>query len=210
MSQDALDKTRDDPRGTAARILDAAEDVFAAEGYAAASTREMARRAGVPFGTVHYHWGSKQHLWEAVFTRLQERTRDTVAANLQPGATDAETIDRLVDVFFDLLVANPNVVRLTYRLLLEPPERHVRGIRDVGRQLAEFGVGVLRDRLPHAGFDGPAAILVISNAFRGAIADLDSQEFLLGAKIATSREARERLRNELHRIARLSFQGGTP
>jgi hypothetical protein len=36
-----------EPRGTATRILDAAESVFAEQGYGAASTREMARRAHV-------------------------------------------------------------------------------------------------------------------------------------------------------------------
>src|SRR5439155_5649321 len=69
MRQEVLDKAREDPRGTPARILDAAEDVFAAEGYAGASMRDIARRAEVPFGALHYHWGSKKQLWEAVFTR---------------------------------------------------------------------------------------------------------------------------------------------
>ena len=208
MRQDALDKTEHDPHGTAARILDAAEEVFAEQGYAAASTREMARRAGVPFGAVHYHWGSKQHLWEGVFTRLMDRTRATVAENLHPGATDVETIERLVDVFFDLHVANPQFTRLAYRLVLEPAPRHLPGMRDVGRQLAEFGVGVLRERLPHATFDGAAAILVISNAFLGAIVDTESQEFLLGGTVRESAEARERLRKELRRIARVIFELG--
>src|SRR5439155_1275112 len=43
MRQEALDKAREDPRGTPARILDAAEDVFAEQGYGAASTGELAR-----------------------------------------------------------------------------------------------------------------------------------------------------------------------
>src|SRR5207253_1300527 len=90
MRQEALDKAREDPSGTPARILDAAEDVFAEQGYGAASTREMARRAGVPFGALHYHWGSKKQLWEAVFKRLGERTRETIMRNLRPGTTRGE------------------------------------------------------------------------------------------------------------------------
>src|SRR2546426_10729784 len=112
MRQEALDKAREDPRGTPARILDAAEDVFAEQGYGAASTREMARRAGVPFGALHYHWGSKQQLWEAVFNRLGERTRETIMRNLRPGTTRRELSDNLVDSFLDLLVAHPNTTRL--------------------------------------------------------------------------------------------------
>jgi len=74
MRQEVLDKARDDPHGTPARLLAAAEEVFAEGGYAGAATREIARRAGVPFGALHYHWGSKRQLWEAVFKRLGERT----------------------------------------------------------------------------------------------------------------------------------------
>src|SRR5258705_10610399 len=120
MRQEALDKSRVDPRGTPARILDAAEDVFAEQGYGAASTREMARRACVPFGALHYHWGSKKQLWEAVFTRLGERTRETLMANLKPGNTPRALVDNLVDAFVNLLPAHPNTTRLAHRMCLEP------------------------------------------------------------------------------------------
>src|SRR4249919_3115401 len=121
MRHEALSKARDDPRGTPARILDAAEDVFAEQGYGAASTREMARRANVPFGAVHYHWGSKKQLWEAVLERLGERTRDTIMQNLRPGTTRRELADNLVDSFLDLFVAHPNTARLAYWMCLERP-----------------------------------------------------------------------------------------
>src|SRR5260370_16578911 len=118
MRQEALDKACVVPRGSPARILDAAEDVFAEQGYGDASTREMARRADVPFGALHYHWGSKKQLWEAVFTRLGDRTRDTIMRNLKPGNTAGELIDNLVDSFLDLLISKPNTLRLPFRIPL--------------------------------------------------------------------------------------------
>src|SRR5438477_13030143 len=120
MRQEVLDKAREDPSGTPARILDAAEDVFAEQGYGAASTREMARRAGVPFGALHYHWGSKRQLWEAVFKRLGERTRDTLMRNLVPGRTPGEPLDNLTDAFFAMLIAHPNTTRLPHPMALQP------------------------------------------------------------------------------------------
>jgi AcrR family transcriptional regulator len=206
MRDDALAKALDDPRGTAARILDAAEEVFAEQGYAAASTREMARRARVPFGAVHYHWGSKAQLWEGVFKRLGDRTRDTLVRNAGGGTTDGEIMDGLVDAFMDLLVAHPNTMRLAYRMALEPRARHLATVRDMMKESAEFGLGLLRERLPGAKIDGPAAVLVISNAFVGALADRDGQEMLLGGDVGSSPRARERLRAELRRVARLVFQ----
>jgi AcrR family transcriptional regulator len=49
-----------------AKILDAAEAVFAAQGLSA-STEDVARRAGVGIGTVFRHFPTKEALIEAVF-----------------------------------------------------------------------------------------------------------------------------------------------
>jgi AcrR family transcriptional regulator len=208
MRQEALDKAREDPRGTPARILDAAEDVFAEQGYGAASTREMARRASVPFGALHYHWGSKKQLWEAVFKRLGERTRETIMRNLRPGTTRRELADNLVDSFLDLLVAHPNTTRLAYRMCLERRELHLESVRDMFGELGRFGIGVIRNTMPDVQIDVPAAIFVISNAFIASLADVDGQEDFLGGSVYTSRPARERLRAELKRFAYLVFNAG--
>lgn len=206
MREDVLAKALGDPRGTAARILDAAEEVFAERGYLAASTREMARRARVPFGAVHYHWGSKQQLWEAVFRRFADAARETLARNIVPGRTPGETIDNLVDAFLDLLVARPEGVRLILRIRLEPPEHLTPAIRAMGRQLDDLGLTLVRAWLPEATIDAGAAIIVISSALLGALADVDAQQELLGGDVYTSRPARERLRLEFRRVGRLVFQ----
>ena len=206
MREDVLAKALDDPRGTAARILDAAEEVFAQQGYGAASTREMARRARVPFGAVHYHWGSKQELWEGVFRRLTDRTRETLARNVVAGKTAGETMDNLVDAFMDLLIARPETIRLLLRIRLEPPERLTPALQAMSRQLNDLGLAILREHISDASFDGGAAILVISSAFIGALADVAAQQEVLGGDVYTSRPARERLRRELKRVARLVFE----
>ncbi|RIX54003.1 TetR/AcrR family transcriptional regulator [Paenibacillus nanensis] len=45
-----------------ARILEAAIDIFAAKGYAAASTSEIAQKAGVAEGTIFRHYKTKKEL----------------------------------------------------------------------------------------------------------------------------------------------------
>ena len=205
MRQAARDKTRDDPRGTASRILDAAEAVFAAHGYGAASTREMARRAGVPFGALHYHWGSKKQLWEAVLKRLGERTRETIMRNLRPGTTRRELADNLVDSFLDLFVAHPDTARLAYWMCLERPERHLKSVRQMFGELGEFGIGIIRDMMADVQIDVPAALFVITNAFIGSLADVEGQEDMLGGSVYASRRPRDRLRAELKRFSYLVF-----
>jgi AcrR family transcriptional regulator len=198
-------ETREDPRGTATRILDAAEAVFAEHGYGAASTREMTRRAGVPFGALHYHWGSKKQLWEAVFKRLGERTRETIMQTIRPGNTRRELADNLVDAFLDLLVAHPNTVRLAYWMSLERPELHLRSVRQMFGEIGRFGSGFIRDTMPDVNSDVPAALFVISNAFIASLADVDGQEEMLGGSVYASRPARDRLRAQLKRFSYLVF-----
>lgn len=205
MRQAVRKRAREEPRGTATRILDAAEAVFAQHGYGAASTREVARRAEVPFGALHYHFGSKKQLWEAVLKRLGERTRETIMQNLRPGTTRQELADNLVDAFLDLFVAHPDTARLAYWACLARPELHLKSVRKMFGELGQFGIGIVRDTMPDVKIDIPAALFVISNAFIASLADIDGQEDMLGGSVYTSRAARDRLRAQLKRFSYLVF-----
>ena len=59
------------PRGEAReRIVTAAVEAFAEKGFEAASTRDIAQRAGTDQGLVTYHFPSKDQLWRAAADRL--------------------------------------------------------------------------------------------------------------------------------------------
>lgn len=51
------------------RILDTAEKLFAKQGFAATSLRAIIKEADVNTASVHYHFGSKEGLIEAVLKR---------------------------------------------------------------------------------------------------------------------------------------------
>ena len=54
---------------TKARILDAAEQLFAERGFEGASLRDIAALAGVQVGLVHHHGGGKEELFHQTVTR---------------------------------------------------------------------------------------------------------------------------------------------
>src|SRR6186997_2062595 len=54
---------------TKPRILDAAEALFMEHGFEATSLRAITTSAGVNLAAVHYHFGSKEELFQAVLTR---------------------------------------------------------------------------------------------------------------------------------------------
>ncbi|MFI0452680.1 TetR/AcrR family transcriptional regulator [Actinomadura sp. 6N118] len=78
---------RADARRNRARILLAAEDVFAERGPSA-STEEVAARAGVAIGTVFRHFPTKHDLLAAIMKELRQRLIDkaeTLSADGDPG-----------------------------------------------------------------------------------------------------------------------------
>jgi AcrR family transcriptional regulator len=54
-------------------LLDAAERLLIADGYAGLTTRKVAAEAGVNHGLVHYYFGSMEELLLQVLERFTER-----------------------------------------------------------------------------------------------------------------------------------------
>jgi len=75
-SEPTTRKRRRDPEASRAAILEAARAAFAERGYARATIREIAQRAGVTHGLVMRHFPSKEQLFIAAM----------------PGASDLESL----------------------------------------------------------------------------------------------------------------------
>ncbi len=61
-----------DNKETATVILDAAEKLFSANGFYGVTVRAVADECGVDSALVHYYFGTKQALFDAVFARRTE------------------------------------------------------------------------------------------------------------------------------------------
>ncbi|MCE8009784.1 TetR/AcrR family transcriptional regulator [Aestuariivita sp.] len=110
------------------RILDAAERVFADDGFSGAGMKAIAARAGVAQGLLHYHFTNKETLYAAVIER-------------RSGIINADRLARLGAV--DLTAAN--AVPQILRALMEPPLGPGGGGRAYARILAGLTVGDARD-----------------------------------------------------------------
>jgi AcrR family transcriptional regulator len=97
---------------TKGRVFDAAEQVFAAQGFEGATIRDIAAAAGEPVGTIHHHGGGK----EALFRRTVARRAETLAqARLEAleklQAEGTLTLESLLTAFmrpfFDLSQSEP-------------------------------------------------------------------------------------------------------
>src|SRR5512140_3473418 len=125
----ALNKARQAPSSTKARILVTAEEVFAINGFAGASTREIAAKAQVNISSLHYHWESKETLYYAVFQntydRILELVRDSIPATIDGSKTGRRVVEDAMGALFDFFADHPNVPKLLVRRLLENEESRV-------------------------------------------------------------------------------------
>ncbi|PJK08100.1 TetR family transcriptional regulator [Lysobacteraceae bacterium NML120232] len=70
------------------RILNAAEALFAEQGFSATSLREVTSRADVNIAAVNYHFGSKENLVNEVFRRRMDEMSDARLALLETAKTE--------------------------------------------------------------------------------------------------------------------------
>lgn len=68
----ALEKARRDPESIKAKILAAARRIFGVYGYHGATIKMVAQELGIDISTLHYHWGDKRDLYEAVVLDINE------------------------------------------------------------------------------------------------------------------------------------------
>ena len=101
---------------TAARILDAAEAVFAERGFEAASLREIARRAEIRQPGLYNHFASKRDLYAAVLERALSPMAEAMRERLGDSPRDKIHLD-LPAVMTDLLLEHPKMSALFQQAL---------------------------------------------------------------------------------------------
>ncbi len=69
-----------DAARTRAALLDAAQEIFLRDGYAAAATEEIVVQAGVTRGALYHHFANKRELFRGVIERIQLEAEATLGA----------------------------------------------------------------------------------------------------------------------------------
>ncbi|HEX4107553.1 MAG TPA: TetR/AcrR family transcriptional regulator [Solirubrobacteraceae bacterium] len=86
------------PKGasTRRRIVDAAIELFAAQGYHATTINEIGLRAGVQRGALYHHIKAKEDLLHEVLTQHVEAVLEAAQAIVDADLAPAEKLDRLL------------------------------------------------------------------------------------------------------------------
>lgn len=95
-----------------ARILDAAEQVFAKHGFFAAKVADIAREAGVADGTIYLYFKSKDDLLISLFESRMERVNQLLADGLAGITSPLEKLRAFVRTYLTLVSQQPSVAEV--------------------------------------------------------------------------------------------------
>ena len=83
---------------TADRVVDAAVECILDEGFYRASTNAIARRAGVTWGVIQHHFGTREALMLAIFERAARRMDELFGSAELQGAAIEERVEELAEL----------------------------------------------------------------------------------------------------------------
>ncbi|SIT72678.1 TetR/AcrR family transcriptional regulator [Microbacterium sp. RU33B] len=128
------------------RLLEAAEVVFAEQGYHEASIVKITERAGIGLGTFYLYFDSKQAIFEALVIDLNRRVRHSMSEAMA-GASSRLEAERagfagffrftaqhpaLYRVVREAEFVSPDVLRLHYTRIVEGYEEGLRAAQSAG------------------------------------------------------------------------------
>lgn len=155
-------QTRINGEITRAKILDAAEALFGSKGFDAVSLRVITERAEVTLALAHYHFGTKEKLFEEVIARRAAILCEQRIARLE--ALEERSIEAIIDAFmgpmFDMATSG------------EP------GWADYFKVLGRLGDGNQWLDVLTENFDATAQIFI--EALKGVLPDAEKAEVARG------------------------------
>jgi len=88
---------------TKQKILDAAAELFAEDGFAATSLRHIISKAGVNLAAIHYHFGTKQDLLDRIILQkispLNDRRMELLDQFEAEAAPEQPSVEKIMEAF---------------------------------------------------------------------------------------------------------------
>lgn len=106
---DGAQPSRSDRGGTAARLRQAARDVFASLGYGATRVEDITQRAGVSHGTFYTYFENKPAILESLVREAAERVAKVAAAPWS-GPDAASAIHAVIGEFLSVYAEEADVI----------------------------------------------------------------------------------------------------
>jgi AcrR family transcriptional regulator len=170
---------------TRTRVIEAAVACILEEGFYRASSNKIARRAGVTWGVIQYHFGTREKLLVAV-NEHGAAEFDAVFANAEiEGDTITERLESLADIIWgdyrrpEFLAYMQLMLNLSHDPTAKDRTRD--GLREVGERFGKHLPRLMRAVLGDEIADGPdfdRLSMLLFTAFRGLALDHEVSDAL--------------------------------
>lgn len=94
---------------TKAKLVETAKELFLEKGFEGLKMQELADRAGMNKGLLHYYFKTKDALFEAIFAEAMQNLLGGIVEELLSAHTVEHKMHAIVDLYFDKLSANPGL-----------------------------------------------------------------------------------------------------
>lgn len=135
----------DRPDDTRERIIDAAQAIFARDGFVGAKMQEIADRVGIQRPSLFYHFKNKEALFvaahEQVFARIEPVFRESLAPNGDPFVQ----LDRVSRAVLAVMAEEPDFARMVARTSVDRHPAAVKIVRTYLQPLIDLSVDFVRD-----------------------------------------------------------------
>jgi len=131
---------------THSSIIEAAHDLFIAQGYNATSMRQIAQKAGIALGGIYNHFSGKEDIFKAVFLENHPYLEMIPAIETAPGDTVEEFVRNAADQMMASIARRPDFLNLMFIEVVEFKSAHV---QEIFKETFPRGIGIV-DRLANA------------------------------------------------------------
>lgn len=148
-----MPRTEPRPPATRQRLLEAALEVFARDGFRGATIERICKKAGANIAAAHYHYGDKRKLYAAVFEHAERRAQADAPAEAPPTGPPEARLRAVVAAFLRRLL-DPGrpawMAQLLAHELIDPTPALDRLVRRRMRANHEQIASIIRELAPGA------------------------------------------------------------
>lgn len=181
-------------------ILQAAEKLFAEEGFDGASIRSIAREAGVNIAMISYYFGSKEKLLEALIIYRTSGLGLELENILNEDLPPLQKVDRLIDLYITRINKNKCMYQiLHFELSTKKRVMDMHSFTDIKRQNMAAFRRIIEDGQQQGVFRTDVNILLIPPTIMGTILHFRMNRTFLGPLLGldTDEQLENYISNEL-------------
>lgn len=138
---------------TVRRLFEAAADAFAAKGFHATTTRDIASRAGLSPAGVYVHFTSKEDLLFQLSREGHVGARDAMAAAASSAQSPTEALRQMIGRFARWHAEELTIARIVQYEFRHLTDEHRHEVLDLRREIDAVVRGVVEDGVAAGEFD---------------------------------------------------------